>query len=224
MRNLTRYLEDLLGRRRPRTFDATSEDAAVVRAAITLRAARPGSDEPREAFVAELHDRLAAELEAPPEPRAQPPTRRQFVQVASVAASAAALGAGTVHALSGESPHRQSAERTLSPNLGEWRTVARTADVAEGDVRAFDLGSVVGFVTRTRGRVRAVSGICTHQSCRLAFQPSTRRLTCPCHNAAFALSGAVVTHQLRVAPAALPRLPVREVTGSVQVYAPPPGS
>ncbi len=224
MRKLTRYVEDLLGRRRPRRFDATADDAAVARAAITLRAARPGSDEPRAAFVAELHDRLAAELGATPEPQARPATRRQFVQVASVAASAAALGAGVVKAVSGESPHRPSAEPTLSPNLGEWRTVARTVDVAEGGVQAFDLGSVVGFVTRTRGRVQAVSGICTHQSCRLAFQASTRRLTCPCHNAAFALSGAVVTHQLRVAPAPLPHLPAREVAGAVQVYAPPPGS
>jgi cytochrome b6-f complex iron-sulfur subunit len=224
MRNLTRYLEDLLGRRRPCSFDATAEDATVARAAITLCAARPCSEQPREAFVTELHDRLAAELATAPEPPTRPPTRRQFVQLGSVAASAAALGAGVVKVVLGKSPHEPSAERTLSPNVGEWRTIARTADLAEGGVQAFDLGSVVGFVTRANGRVQAVSGICTHQSCRLAFQESTRRLACPCHDAAFALSGAVAAHKLRVRPAALPRVPVREVTGAVQVYAPPPSS
>jgi cytochrome b6-f complex iron-sulfur subunit len=126
--------------------------------------------------------------------------------------------------VSGKSRHQPSAERTLSPDVGEWRTIARTADLAEGGVQAFDLGSVVGFVTRANGRVQAVSGICTHQSCRLVFQESTRRLACPCHDAAFALSGAVAAHKLRVRPSALPRVPVREVTGAVQVYAPPPAS
>ena len=225
MRSLARYLEDLLGHRRPRRFRATPEDDAVLRTAIALRAGRPGSGEPQEAFVSDLHARLAAELEPAPPARPGRTSRRQFVQVASVAATAAALGAGIDHIVeSNQSDAPTRADQTLTPNAGQWRTVTPSTDLVEGGVAPFDLGTVVGFVVRTNGRVRAVSGICTHQSCRLAFEAATRRLNCPCHNAAFALTGEVVTHQLKIAPAALPHLAVREVDGAVQVYAPKSGS
>lgn len=224
MRGLVRYLEDLLGQRRPRRFRAQPPDDAIVQTAVALRAARPGSGEPREAFVADLHERLRAELS--PEPVLEPPrwrtSRRQFVQVASVAATAAALGAGVDHLV--ESPGRSRpaarADGTLTPNTGRWQSIVASSELAEGDVRSFEVGSVVGFVARTGGQVAAVSGVCTHQACRLAFAVQTRRLNCPCHNASFALTGDVVTHQLKIAPAPLPHLPVREVDGTVEVFAP----
>jgi cytochrome b6-f complex iron-sulfur subunit len=223
MRGLARYLEDLLGQRRPRRFRPAPEDDAVVRTAIALRAARPGSGEPREAFTAELHERLATELG--PVPQAERgrfrASRRQFVQVASVAATAAALGAGVDHIVESDgSSSAPQAGGTLTPNAGRWQAVVASADLAEGAVRPFTTGSVVGFVTRTGGQAAAVSGVCTHQSCRLAFEAQTRRLNCPCHNASFALSGTVVTHQLKIAPAPLPQLPVRELDGTVEVFAP----
>lgn len=221
MRGLARYIEDLLGQRRPRRFRAAPEDDAVVRTAVALRAARPGSGEPRAAFVADLHERLAAELGPVPETRRFRTSRRQFVQVASVAATAAALGAGVDHVVeSGRSSPAPRAATTLTPNTGRWQQVMASADLAEGGVRPFTLGSVVGFVARTGGQLAAVSGVCTHQACRLAFEARTRRLNCPCHNASFALSGDVLTHQLRIAPAPLPHLPVREVDGTVEVFAP----
>ena len=245
MRGLARYVEDLLRHGRPRRFRAGAEDEAVLRTAITLRAARPGSGVPREEFVTGLAARLAGELDpgsssspsssspssSSPSSPARPAgpagparwrgaSRRQFVQGASVAAAAAALGAGVDHVIEsrgGGSPH---ASPTLVSNAGAWRTVATSQELAENAVRPFDLGTVVGFVTRTDGEVRAVSGICTHQSCRLALEPATRQLTCPCHNAAFALTGQVVRHELRAAPTPLPHLLAREVDGAVQVFAP----
>jgi len=57
-RGLRRFVEDLLGHRRPRSYDADPEDAGTLRAAITLRAARPGADQPSEEFVERLHQRL----------------------------------------------------------------------------------------------------------------------------------------------------------------------
>ena len=221
MRGLARYLQDLLGRRRPRRFRASPEDDAVVRTAIALRAARPGSGQPREAFVEELHERLATQHGPAASERRGRTSRRQFVQVASVAATAAALGAGVDHIVeadgSGPAP---TAGSTLTPNHGRWQPVMTSAELVEGGVKQFELGSVVGFLARSGGQVAAVSGICTHQSCRLAFEAQTGRLNCPCHNAAFALTGDVVTHQLKIAPAPLPHLPVREVDGRVEVFAP----
>ena len=115
-RGVRRYLDDLLAGRRPRPFRATQADADELRAAIELRAARPGDDDPREGFLDELHQRLAAELAAapispprpspglppsPPRPRrgrgvrgpAGPSAPRLVAQGAAVAAASAAVGA-----------------------------------------------------------------------------------------------------------------------------------
>jgi cytochrome b6-f complex iron-sulfur subunit len=226
-RRLRRYVDDLLRGRRPRSFRADEEEAADVRTAIALRAARPGSGAPSEEFVTGLHSRLAAEIAgstdggAAPAPRATT-TRRRVVQVASVAAAAAAGVSGGVvldRALTGPAAP-VAGGAALNPNVGSWRTVAATADLIDGGVRAFDLGTVNGFVARTGGRLRAVSGVCTHLGCRLALDGPARELACPCHNAAFALTGELVRHQLKTPPPALPRLAVREIDGTVQVFAP----
>jgi len=61
-RQSRRFVEDLLRGKRPRRFQADETDAAELRTAIGLRAARPGSGAPREEFVTDLHKRLADEL------------------------------------------------------------------------------------------------------------------------------------------------------------------
>ena len=109
----------------------------------------------------------------------------------------------------------------MIPSTGQWRTVSASADLAEGGVQGFDLGSVVGFVARSGGALRAVSGVCTHLGCRLALDAASRRLDCPCHRTSFALTGELLRYQLPVPPAALPQFEVREMHGEVQVYAPP---
>ena len=226
---MRRHLDDLLAGRRPRPFRATPAEADELRVAIELSAARPGADEPRAGFVDELHARLAAELGAAPRstpPQALPgaaalapvPTpgdagsghprslgrRRLLVQGAGLAAASAAVGAAVGHALTGpgEAPDDS---RTITPTNGVWQTVAATAELPEGAVRAFDLGAVAGFVHRVDGVVRAVSGSCTHQGCRLTLD-AARNLDCPCHTTVFALSGELIRHQLPVAPRPLPTL------------------
>jgi nitrite reductase/ring-hydroxylating ferredoxin subunit len=91
-------------------------------------------------------------------------------------------------------------------------------------VRPFDLGSVEGFLRRASGRVQAVSGICTHQGCRLDLAAARDKLSCPCHGATFTVAGVNLTHPRQSGGPlpALPRLPVREVGGRIEVYAPPP--
>jgi len=228
MRGIARYVEDLLRSRRPRRFQAGGEDTGLARAAVTLRAARPGSGAPREEFVTGLHRRLAAELDSPA-PRPMVSRRRMFLRTAGVAAGAAVAGAGMDHVLSAAGPTQGAgtaptpAAGAMTFDNGVWLAVARSADLPDGAVRPFTAGAVTGFVERVGGRPRAVSGICTHQGCKLALAASPERLVCPCHGATFALSGVVLTHRLPLDLAPLPRLAVREVNGTVQVYAPVPG-
>jgi nitrite reductase/ring-hydroxylating ferredoxin subunit len=112
-------------------------------------------------------------------------------------------------------------DNTITPARGSWQTVVATADLPEGSVLSFDLGTVAGFVQRASGRVQAISAICTHQGCRLELSSGRDRLACPCHGATFALTGQSLTHPRSVnALPALPRLPVRETAGHVQIYAP----
>lgn len=232
-RGTRRFVADLLRGRRPRSFRAKDADVGQLRAAIELRAARPGSAVPREEFVDDLHRRLAGEQinrDIAPVPPAGPvvdDTRRRLVAATSIAAAAAAVGAAvgaaTDHALTSRNPVQGGVggQQTLIPSAGEWRTVGASADLTEGGMKGFDLSTVVGFVSRTGGVLRAVSGVCTHLGCRLALDAPARQLNCPCHRTSFALDGELLHYQLRVPPPALPQFEVRETHGVVQVYAPP---
>jgi cytochrome b6-f complex iron-sulfur subunit len=126
------------------------------------------------------------------------------------------------HTITNRAPAETARDQVLTPNTGQWRTVSASADLAEGGVQGFDLGSVIGFVARTGGQLRAVSGVCTHLGCRLALDAAARQLNCPCHTTSFAVSGELLRHQLPMAPRPLPQLQVREIHGDVQIYAPGP--
>lgn len=207
-------------RARPDDFEAQQ-----MRTAIELRAARPNSGAPSEDFVADLHRRLAAEMdgEAGPRPGWASTTRRQVVLGGTSVAAAAAAGVVVDRTmLRGAQPEQpaQAEQGTVEPNNGAWRPVGASVDVPDGATLAFDLGSVRGFVHRTDAQLRAVSGICTHQGCKLWLDAPDSRLRCPCHSTSFSLDGRTVTHQLPIAPAPLPRLQVREVNGVIEVLAP----
>jgi Rieske Fe-S protein len=227
MRAINRYIEDLISSRRPRRFRAGRDDAELARTAITLRASRPGSGEPAEEFVTALHKQLAAELDPPPARRVAG-ARRTFLRAATATgaiAVAGAAGAGIDHELTartaaGQASAVPSPPSTLTPGNGSWMTVAASRDLPDGAVRPFIAGPIVGFIHRTDGQLRAVSGICTHQGCRLALDTHPARLACPCHGATFTLDGVVLSHRFPVPLAALPQVQVREADGSIQVYAP----
>ena len=227
-----RFVADLLSSRRPRSFRADDADVAQLRAAIALRAAAPGSAAPRTEFVTDLHQRLAAQLSAPdrhasrgslPARPAVDPTRRRLVQTGSIAAAAATAGAVMNHLMTARAVSELSGTpaETLTPTAtGVWRTVSTSTDLAKGQVQAFDLGTIVGFVARTDGQLQAVSALCTHLGCRLAFDAAARRLNCPCHTTSFAINGQLLRYQLPAPPPPLPHFPVREIDGAVQVFAP----
>lgn len=224
-RTVREFVEDLLRGRATRPARPDEFEAAQMAAAIELRAARTGSDAPSEEFVADLHRRLAEEMagEHPPAGRVAG-TRRQVVVGTGVAAASAVAGVVVGRNLLASKTAAPQAEPgtqgTLEPNGGTWRAVGSAADVPAGGALAFDLGSVSGFVHRRDGGLQAVSGVCTHQGCKLWLDAPDGRLRCPCHSTSFSLTGQTLTHQLPVAPPPLPRIEVRENNGVIEVLAP----
>ncbi len=221
-RLLRRYIDDLLRGRRPKPFRPDDFEAAQIRTAIDLQASRPGSDAPSDEFLADLHRRLAAQQgEAVPPARTLNATRRNVIVGTSAAAAAAVAAVSIDRALINASQVTDGG-RELTPSAGRWMRVAASADVTDGMMRPFDVGSVIGFVRRVNGEPEAVSGVCTHQGCRLWFDAPDDRLRCPCHSTSFAPAGQVLTHQLPIAPKPLPTLMVRELDGSIEVFVPAP--
>ncbi len=93
-RRLTAFIDALAAGGRPDPYQADPEDAEILRAAITLRAARPGDAAPDDAFVAELYKSLADESRAPVESNVRPlRMRRSRAVLIGVAASIALIGA-----------------------------------------------------------------------------------------------------------------------------------
>jgi Rieske Fe-S protein len=223
---MRRYVDDLLRGRRPKPFAPDDFEAAQIRTAIELRAARQVSDAdsgPRPEFLDDLHRRLAEQMAGTPaQPVTKPnATRRQVIVGTSAAAAAAVTAVSIDRAVIGSVTEGPAVAGELKPNDGRWQRVAASSEVPDGRMHAFDLGSVSGFVRRVDGKAQAVSGICTHQGCRLWFDAPDDRLRCPCHSTSFSPAGEVLTHQLPIAPKPLPTLIVREVDGAIEVFAPP---
>lgn len=228
-RTVRRFVDGLLRGNRTERARPDDVEASEMAAAIDLRAARTGSDSPREEFVTDLHRRLSEQMAAdarpdPPVRRFPSGTRRQVVIGTGLAAASAAtgivVGRNLLAPTGAPSEATPPAQGVLEPNAGTWRAVGASVDLPDGGAMAFDLGSVRGFVHRAEAHVQAVSGICTHQGCRLWLDAPQSRLRCPCHSTSFSLEGKTLTHQLPTAPAPLPKLEVREINGVIEVYAP----
>jgi cytochrome b6-f complex iron-sulfur subunit len=228
-RGLRRYVDDLLRGQRPQPFRPDDFEAAQIRTAIDLRAARLGGDAPRQEFLTDLHRRLAAQIagsKLPAAPVSRLPASRRQVMVGISAAAAAVVATVTADRLllrgkpSSPSDHTTASGGEMVPNDGSWQAVASSADVPDGAMRPFEHGSMIGFVRRVDGRPEAVSGICTHQGCRLWFDQPDGRLRCPCHSTSFSPTGQVLSHQLPTTPAPLPKFEVRDVNGAIEVFAP----
>jgi cytochrome b6-f complex iron-sulfur subunit len=223
-RGLRRYIDDLLRGRRPKPFHPDDFEAAQIRTAIDLQAARLGSDAPRQEFLTDLRSRLAAQHNSAERPAPQPSATRRNVIVGTSAAAAAAVAAVSIDRALVDRDQGSDSDNVrsgqLEPDNGRWMRVASSAELTDGVVRPFDLGAVIGFVRRVDGKPEAVSGVCTHQGCRLWFDAPDDRLRCPCHSTSFSPAGRVLTHQLPIAPKPLPTLMVREQGGVIEVFIP----
>ena len=221
-RGLRRYIDDLLRGRRPKPFRPDEFEAAQIRTAIDLRASRSGADAPRQEFLTDLHRRLAEQQDGAEQQLPKSNATRRNVLVGTSAAAAAAVAAVSIDRalIDGGQVADGGESRELTPNTGRWVRVAASADVPGGVMRPFDVGAVIGFVRRVDGKPEAISGVCTHQGCRLWFDAPDDRLRCPCHSTSFSPVGQVLTHQLPIAPKPLPTLMVREHDGAIEVFVP----
>lgn len=220
MREFTRYIDRLVGRRRPPGFVATPDEAAALRAAIALRAADAEEQEPSPEFVADLRGRLAGGADQP-ENRPVPALggRRGLLIGTSAAAAAAVVAVVADRNLGG--PDHPAVSTALDPaDGGSWHTVLASSDLPGNGAVAFDTSVVAGFVMRINGVLSARSGTCTHQGCKLGLNAAEERLACPCHRTFFSYEGTVIRSQLPDPPAPLPSFHVREVDGQIQVLLP----
>jgi nitrite reductase/ring-hydroxylating ferredoxin subunit len=196
------------------------DEVEALRAAIELRAARPGADLPEEDFVTGLRRQLsaAATAEADSPPSGIP--RRALLAGAAAAVAAGVVGAVAENALSSGSRPRLAATGEIVPANGQWVAVAAAGDVAGGQVKRFTTATTIGFVTERNGALSAVSGACTHQGCLLQLNQTAGRLDCPCHRTAFGVDGKLMFSQLDKLPAALPQIQVRSRQGQVEAFLP----
>ena len=95
-RGLRRYIDDLLRGRRPKPFRPDDFEAAQIRTAIDLQAARLGSDAPRQEFLTDLRRRLAAQQDGAAQPTPKSGATRRNVIVGTSAAAAAAVAAVSI--------------------------------------------------------------------------------------------------------------------------------
>ena len=223
-RTVRRFVDGLLRGQRTERARPDDAEAQEMRTAIELRTARVGSDSPREDFITDLHRRLAEQINETPHGDSGPSgTRRRVVIGTGLAAASAATGIviGRNLLAPNQTPEAEPpTQGVLKPNTGTWHAVGASADLPRGGALAFDVGSVSGFVHRADRQLEAVSGVCTHQGCKLWLDAPDNRLRCPCHSTSFSLEGKTLTHQLPAPPAPLPKFQVRETNGVIEVFAP----
>lgn len=119
---MSAFLDTLAAGRRPRGFRASADDAAVLRTAIDLRAARPGQAAPDEQFVSRLYEELADQAGAGTVvPMVRPaPRHRGRTALVSVAAGLALVAATA--AATETFDHPASTRAALPLPHGELRT------------------------------------------------------------------------------------------------------
>lgn len=101
--------------------------------------------------------------------------------------------------------------------MGEFVTVARSDEVAEGTVTAYVVGDEEVAVARVEGDLYAFSDICTHRACNLSMggEIDGTSIECECHGSIFSMETGEVLGPPAIEP--LATFPVRELDGQIQV-------
>ena len=77
--------------------------------------------------------------------------------------------------------------------MSEFVTVAKATDVAEGELRAFDVDGTSVALANVVGALYAFGNICTHRHCPLAKgKLDGTAVTCPCHGSMFDVTNGAV--------------------------------
>ena len=91
--------------------------------------------------------------------------------------------------------------------MSEFTKVAKSGDVNEGEVAAFEVGGQRVAVANVEGSLYAFGEICTHARCSLAEgELEGKTVTCPCHGSQFDVSTGAVLN-----PPATEPIPVFEL-------------
>ena len=101
----------------------------------------------------------------------------------------------------------------VTPTKTAQPALAAVSDVLPG--APLDVSAVAGvpaFLVRGGSSIRALSGVCTHAGCTVAWRQDQQHFVCPCHAGTYTLQGAVVSGP---PPRPLDQLQVRTKNGNV---------
>jgi cytochrome b6-f complex iron-sulfur subunit len=196
---LGRYVDALLDGSRPAPDEIAEDEGPMARLAAELAAAgAPTRGDPDPAFVEQLRLRMrdadagittVRETPAPIAIHRIRLTRRDLLRVTLGAAAGLAAGAAGLSVLrpANRVPLVDPGRSLVAD--GQWVAVATLADLPVGGAVRFSTAAFDGYVVNDAGTIRALSSVCTHMGCTLAYRPAWKDLRCPCHGASFDLSG-----------------------------------
>ena len=99
-----------------------------------------------------------------------------------------------------------------SDQIDRWYDVGTVGELADGQIKGFAAGGILGYLINEGGRLHAVSAICTHMGCRLKPDQGSVGLHCLCHGSRFGADGRVLRGP---AVTRLPTIDVRVIAGRV---------
>ncbi len=70
--------------------------------------------------------------------------------------------------------------------------IVLAGSIAENDIRLGLLGGKPTMVARRNGELTALSAVCTHLGCIVAFNPAAETFQCPCHGGKYDRDGNVI--------------------------------
>jgi cytochrome b6-f complex iron-sulfur subunit len=214
-RRVSRYVDALLGDRRPPGIAPDPDDLGALAVAIDLVSTRPQAGLPHPRFVERLETVLREQTQGEFR-RDRELSRRGLLRAGGLAAAAAAAGVVTDRLVSEGA--QTSAPEDLAVDGGQWHAIAAVDAVPAGRPLRFSTAAVEGVVVNHGGEFQAVMAICTHLGCTLQLDGERRRFGCPCGQAAFGLGGKVLVHAKTQTLRPLPRIPTRVRDGMVEVH------
>ncbi len=119
-------------------------------------------------------------------PTASQMTRRGFLDTFATGLAAATLGTGALYA------GMFAAPPPLRSDGVEELDVGSVAEIEAKGSRLFRFGREPCIVVASSGKFHALSTVCTHLGCLVAWVPRSHQLACPCHRGSFDLEGNVI--------------------------------
>lgn len=119
----------------------------------------------------------------------RPVTRRGLLKYVLLGFSAVATAAGTLTPVVAYlwPPRREGSQS------GERVAVASTGDLPVGTGQVFSVNNKPVLVVHAEEGFKALSAVCTHLGCIVAWNEQRNVIACPCHEAFFNLNGAVIS-------------------------------